>query len=115
MTEAVQWLSTPRTCCGFRGNMAHPLTIPSCTACPPAHLPVVAAADKGGCGVAGEEVMLGGGSVGAESLRQRGSFWEFSAMEPQVCTNREKKKSMNAWSVFGLVENDCISFPFVYS
>lgn len=26
-----------------------------------------------------------------------------------------KKKPMNAWSVFGLVEKDCISFLFVYS
>lgn len=25
------------------------------------------------------------------------------------------EKSMNAWSVFGLVEKDCISFLFVYS
>lgn len=63
-----------------------------------------------------EKALLGRGSfVRAGSLCQRGSFWEFSPMEPQVCTNREKNKSMNAWSVFGLVEKDCISFLFVYS
>lgn len=39
-------------------------------------------------------------------------------IQPNGTTGMHKKgteKSMNAWSVFGLVEKDCISFLFVYS
>lgn len=40
------------------------------------------------------EEVLGGrvSSAGAGSLCQRGSLWEFSSTEPQVCTNRGKKE-----------------------
>lgn len=39
-------------------------------------------------------------------------------IQPNRPTGMHKQgteKSMNAWSVSGLVEKDCISFPFVYS
>lgn len=113
MTEAVQWLSMPRACCRFLGDIVRPLTIPGAL---PAHQPrPVAAANKGGCGVAG-----GGGYA------RRGFCWSRVAVSKGLLLGIQrygttgmhkqgKKKSMNAWSVFGLVENDCISFPFVYS
>lgn len=77
----------------------------------------VAIAGKGGCGAA----------VGRRGFVGEGSFYKSSVpvlkelllgIQPNRTTGMHKQrteKSMNAWSVFGLVEKGCISFLLVYS
>lgn len=63
----------------------------------------------------------GGGTVGVDVfgwIRVPVSKGLLLGIQPHGTTGMHKqgkKKSMNAWSVFGLVEKDCISFLFVYS
>lgn len=72
----------------------------------------VAIPGKGGCGVAlGERGFVGEGFFYKSSVPVLKEL--LLGIQPNRTTGMHKQgteKSMNAWSVFGLVEKDCISF-----